>query len=72
MMEDYLIFIANLSQIGLKEEYPSTAVPFPWMSECHRHTTNSGKRSLTEILFVTNVTALVSIKPDGRYRHLGV
>ncbi|WP_219097839.1 ribonucleotide-diphosphate reductase subunit beta [Pseudomonas sp. UMAB-40] len=35
MMEDYLKFIANrrLSQIGLKEEYPRTTNPFPWMSE---------------------------------------
>ncbi|MFS1287410.1 ribonucleotide-diphosphate reductase subunit beta [Pseudomonas piscis] len=35
MMEDYLKFIANrrLSQIGLKEEYPGTVNPFPWMSE---------------------------------------
>ena len=35
MMEDYLKFIANrrLSQIGLKEEYPVTTNPFPWMSE---------------------------------------
>jgi ribonucleoside-diphosphate reductase beta chain len=35
MMEDYLKFIANrrLTQIGLKEEYPGTANPFPWMSE---------------------------------------
>lgn len=35
MMEDYLKFIANrrLSQIGLKEEYPGTTNPFPWMSE---------------------------------------
>lgn len=32
---DYLKFIANrrLSQIGLKEEYPGTTNPFPWMSE---------------------------------------
>ncbi|WP_172145434.1 ribonucleotide-diphosphate reductase subunit beta [Pseudomonas tumuqii] len=35
MMEDYLKFIANrrLTQIGLKEEYPGTTNPFPWMSE---------------------------------------
>ena len=35
MMEDYLKFIANrrLTQIGLKEEYPGTSNPFPWMSE---------------------------------------
>ncbi|MGG2576067.1 ribonucleotide-diphosphate reductase subunit beta [Pseudomonas aeruginosa] len=35
MMEDYLKFIANrrLVQIGLKEEYPGTNNPFPWMSE---------------------------------------
>jgi len=35
MMESYLKFIANrrLSQIGLKEEYPHTDNPFPWMSE---------------------------------------
>jgi ribonucleoside-diphosphate reductase beta chain len=35
MMEDYLKFIANrrLTQIGLKEEYPGTVNPFPWMSE---------------------------------------
>jgi ribonucleoside-diphosphate reductase beta chain len=35
MMEDYLKFIANrrLSQIGLKNEFPDTANPFPWMSE---------------------------------------
>ena len=35
MMEDYLKFIANrrLVQIGLKEEYPGTSNPFPWMSE---------------------------------------
>lgn len=35
MMEDYLKFIANrrLTQIGLKEEYPGTNNPFPWMSE---------------------------------------
>lgn len=35
MMEDYLKFIANrrLMQIGLKEEYPGTTNPFPWMSE---------------------------------------
>ncbi|MCL4126758.1 UNVERIFIED_CONTAM: hypothetical protein GTU68_062299 [Idotea baltica] len=34
-MEDYLKFIANrrLVQIGLKEEYPGTTNPFPWMSE---------------------------------------
>ena len=35
MMEDYLKFIANrrLTQIGLKEQYPGTTNPFPWMSE---------------------------------------
>ena len=35
MMEDYLKFIANrrLTQSGLKEEYPGTTNPFPWMSE---------------------------------------
>jgi ribonucleoside-diphosphate reductase beta chain len=35
LMEDYLKFIANrrLSQIGLKQEYPDTKNPFPWMSE---------------------------------------
>tara|TARA_R110002020_G_scaffold218178_2_gene425970 strand:- start:273 stop:1529 length:1257 start_codon:yes stop_codon:yes gene_type:complete len=35
MMEEYLKFIANrrLTQIGLKEEYPGTVNPFPWMSE---------------------------------------
>ena len=35
MMEDYLKFIANrrLTQIGLKEEYPGTSNPFPWMRE---------------------------------------
>ena len=35
MMEDYLKFIANrrLTQIGLREEYPGTSNPFPWMSE---------------------------------------
>ncbi|MEL0169421.1 MAG: ribonucleotide-diphosphate reductase subunit beta [Pseudomonadaceae bacterium] len=35
MMEDYLKFIANrrLTQIGLKEQYPGTSNPFPWMSE---------------------------------------
>ncbi|HEK3608647.1 ribonucleotide-diphosphate reductase subunit beta (plasmid) [Pseudomonas aeruginosa] len=35
MMEDYLKFIANrrLVQIGLREEYPGTNNPFPWMSE---------------------------------------
>ncbi|WP_129211051.1 ribonucleotide-diphosphate reductase subunit beta [Candidatus Pseudomonas adelgestsugas] len=35
IMEDYLKFIANrrLSQIGLKQEYPGTTNPFPWMSE---------------------------------------
>ena len=35
MMEDYLKFIANrrLTQIGLKEEYPGTTNPVPWMSE---------------------------------------
>ncbi|MFK4136738.1 ribonucleotide-diphosphate reductase subunit beta [Pseudomonas luteola] len=34
-MEEYLKFIANrrLSQLGLKEEYPGTTNPFPWMSE---------------------------------------
>ena len=34
-VEDYLKFIANrrLTQIGLKEEYPGTSNPFPWMSE---------------------------------------
>jgi ribonucleoside-diphosphate reductase beta chain len=35
MMEDFLKFIANrrLTQIGLKEQYPGTTNPFPWMSE---------------------------------------
>jgi len=35
MMEDYLKLIANrrLSQIGLKEKYPGTTNPLPWMSE---------------------------------------
>jgi ribonucleoside-diphosphate reductase beta chain len=35
MMEEYLQFIANrrLSQLGLPEQYPGAANPFPWMSE---------------------------------------
>jgi len=35
MMEDYLKFIANrrLAQIGLPEQFPGAANPFPWMSE---------------------------------------
>ncbi|MEX6780506.1 ribonucleotide-diphosphate reductase subunit beta [Pseudomonas aeruginosa] len=35
MMADYLKFIANrrLVQIGLKEQFPGVANPFPWMSE---------------------------------------
>jgi len=35
MMADYLKFIANsrLNQIGLKEQFPGTTNPFPWMSE---------------------------------------
>ncbi len=35
MMEEYLHFIANrrLTQIGLAEQYPGAANPFPWMSE---------------------------------------
>jgi ribonucleoside-diphosphate reductase beta chain len=35
MMEEYLQFIANrrLAQLGLKEQYPGTKNPFPWMSE---------------------------------------
>jgi len=35
IMEEYLKFIANrrLVQIGLREEYPNTTNPFPWMSE---------------------------------------
>jgi ribonucleoside-diphosphate reductase beta chain len=35
MMADYLKFIANrrLNQIGLKQEFPDTENPFPWMSE---------------------------------------
>jgi ribonucleoside-diphosphate reductase beta chain len=35
MMEEYLHFIANrrLSQLGLPEQYPGAANPFPWMSE---------------------------------------
>ena len=34
-MSDYLKFIANrrLTQIGLEEEFPNAANPFPWMSE---------------------------------------
>ena len=34
-MSDYLKFIANrrLTQIGLDEEFPNAANPFPWMSE---------------------------------------
>jgi ribonucleoside-diphosphate reductase beta chain len=33
MMDGHLNFIANrrLSQIGVKEEYPDTSNPFPWM-----------------------------------------
>ena len=35
MMTEYLQFIANrrLNQIGLAEEFPGSANPFPWMSE---------------------------------------
>nr|WP_225322915.1 ribonucleotide-diphosphate reductase subunit beta [Synechococcus sp. RSCCF101] len=35
MFEEYLHFIANrrCSQIGLPEQYPGAANPFPWMSE---------------------------------------
>jgi len=35
MFEEYLQFIANrrCSQIGLPEQYPGAANPFPWMSE---------------------------------------
>ncbi len=35
MMEQYLHFIANrrLNQLGLKEQFPGAANPFPWMSE---------------------------------------
>jgi ribonucleoside-diphosphate reductase beta chain len=35
MMEEYLHFIANrrLNQLGLPEQYPGAANPFPWMSE---------------------------------------
>ena len=35
MMEEYLKFICSrrLAQIGLKEIYPGTTNPFPWMSE---------------------------------------
>ena len=35
IMEEYLKFICNrrLAQIGLKEIYPGTTNPFPWMSE---------------------------------------
>jgi ribonucleoside-diphosphate reductase beta chain len=35
MMAEYLHFIANrrLTQIGLAEEFPNAANPFPWMSE---------------------------------------
>ncbi|MEE4299389.1 MAG: ribonucleotide-diphosphate reductase subunit beta [Pseudomonadales bacterium] len=35
MMEEYLKFIANrrLAQIGLAEQFPGVANPFPWMSE---------------------------------------
>ncbi|MBA6413226.1 ribonucleotide-diphosphate reductase subunit beta [Parahaliea sp. F7430] len=35
MMEEYLQFIANrrLSQLGLPEQFPGAANPFPWMSE---------------------------------------
>ncbi|MGK0441207.1 MAG: ribonucleoside-diphosphate reductase beta chain [Pseudohongiellaceae bacterium] len=35
MMEEYLQFIANrrLNQLGLSEQYPGAANPFPWMSE---------------------------------------
>lgn len=35
MMEEYLKFIANrrLAQIGLPEQFPGVANPFPWMSE---------------------------------------
>ncbi|GAB3274335.1 ribonucleotide-diphosphate reductase subunit beta [Parahaliea aestuarii] len=35
MMEEYLHFIANrrLSQLGLPEQFPGAANPFPWMSE---------------------------------------
>ncbi|WP_019531000.1 ribonucleotide-diphosphate reductase subunit beta [Dasania marina] len=35
MMEEYLQFIANrrLNQLGLAEQYPGAANPFPWMSE---------------------------------------
>ncbi|SVB31169.1 uncharacterized protein METZ01_LOCUS184023 [marine metagenome] len=35
MMEEYLNYIANrrLVQLGLPEEYPKAANPFPWMSE---------------------------------------
>ncbi|MFZ5653265.1 MAG: ribonucleotide-diphosphate reductase subunit beta [Pseudomonadota bacterium] len=35
MMEEYLHFIANrrLNQLGLAEQYPGAANPFPWMSE---------------------------------------
>jgi ribonucleoside-diphosphate reductase beta chain len=35
MMEEYLQFIANrrLCQLGLKEQFPGSQNPFPWMSE---------------------------------------
>lgn len=35
MMEEYLQFIANrrLAQLGLPEQFPGVANPFPWMSE---------------------------------------
>ncbi|MCW4152544.1 ribonucleotide-diphosphate reductase subunit beta [Halomonas sp. 18H] len=35
IMEEYLHFICNrrLAQIGLKEQFPGAANPFPWMSE---------------------------------------
>ncbi len=35
MMEEYLQFIANrrLNQLGLAEQFPGAANPFPWMSE---------------------------------------
>jgi len=35
MMEEYLQFIANrrLTQLGLPEQFPGAANPFPWMSE---------------------------------------
>ncbi len=55
-MEDYLKFIANrhLSQIGLKEEYPGTTNPSPWMSEImdRRKRRTSLRRGLLSIRLV--------------------